>query len=131
MDATKRATRIATGAVWLAACAAFATWTMPTVDAQRRDRGVNQPGAAGNAGGVDPGVNQPGAAGNRGGVDPGINQPGAVGNRGVPAATPAGYGGSARQVRAVADPGVNQPGAVGNVGRDPGLNQPGAVGNRR
>lgn len=36
-----------------------------------RDAGINQPGAAGNAGpggpGKDPGVNQPGAAGNRGG----------------------------------------------------------------
>jgi hypothetical protein len=61
--------------------------------------------------------------------DRGINQPGAVGNR--PAATPAGYGGSARQVRAVGDPGFNQPGAAGNVGRDPGVNQPGAAGNRR
>lgn len=71
----------------------------------------------------DPGFNQPGAVGNVGGVDPGLNQPGAVGNRG--------YGGSARQVRAVRDPGLNQPGAVGNVGRDPGFNQPGAVGNRR
>ena len=61
--------------------------------------------------------------------DRGLNQPGAVGNR--PAATPAGYGGSARQVRAVGDPGLNQPGAVGNTGRDPGVNQPGAAGNRR
>jgi hypothetical protein len=59
--------------------------------------------------------------------DRGFNQPGAVGNR--PAATPVGYGGSARQVRAVSDPGFNQPGAVGNRGADPGLNQPGAVGN--
>jgi hypothetical protein len=32
-----------------------------------RDRGINQPGAAGNVG-RDPGINQPGAAGNRGGV---------------------------------------------------------------
>jgi hypothetical protein len=78
------------------------------LQAQHRDRGVNQPGAAGNIS-----------------RDPGINQPGAAGNRGVA------YGGSARQVRAVHDPGFNQPGAVGNVGRDPGLNQPGAVGNRR
>ena len=77
---------------------------MPTVRAQR-DRGINQPGAAGNRGGRDPGVNQPGAAGNRG-RDPGLNQPGAVGNRGV--------GGSARQTRVVGDPGVNQPGRVGN-----------------
>jgi hypothetical protein len=61
--------------------------------------------------------------------DRGFNQPGAVGNR--PGATATGYGGSARQVRAVSDPGLNQPGAVGNVGRDPGVNQPGAVGNRR
>ena len=75
----------------------------PNVGAQR-DRGINQPGAAGNRGGRDPGLNQPGAAGNRG-RDPGINQPGAVGNRGV--------GGSARQTRVV-DPGFNQPGRVGN-----------------
>ena len=50
-----------------------------------RDRGINQPGAVGNAGGVDPGLNQPGAAGNVGGAgvggDPGVNQPGAVANR--------------------------------------------------
>ena len=98
---------MATTAVWLAVCVAVATWATPIVVGQRRDRGVNQPGAAGNRGGVDPGINQPGAAGN------------------------AGYGGSARQVRAVADPGLNQPGAAGNVGVDPGLNQPGAAGNRR
>ena len=61
--------------------------------------------------------------------DRGVNQPGAVGNR--PAATPAGYGGSARQVRAVHDPGFNQPGAAGNRGVDPGVNQRGARGNRR
>ena len=61
--------------------------------------------------------------------DRGVNQPGAVGNR--PAATPAGYGGSARQVRAVSDPGLNQPGAAGNRGVDPGVNQPGARGVRR
>jgi hypothetical protein len=101
--------------VWIGTLAAIATWGIAGVDAQR-DRGVNQPGAAGNRGRVDPGINQPGAAGNRGGVA---------------AATPAGYGGSARQVRAVSDPGLNQPGAAGNVGRDPGLNQPGATGNRR
>ena len=77
---------------------------MPNVLAQR-DRGINQPGAAGNRGGRDPGVNQPGAAGNRG-RDPGVNQPGAVGNRGV--------GGSARQTRVAGDPGVNQPGWAGN-----------------
>ena len=75
----------------------------------------------------DRGVNQPGAAGNRGGADPGLNQPGAVGN----------VGGSARQTRAVGDPGLNQPGAAGNAGPagnrvgDPGVNQPGAAGNRR
>ena len=78
---------------------------MPNVLAQR-DRGFNQPGAAGNRG-RDPGINQPGAAGNRG-HDPGLNQPGAVGNRG------AGFGGSARQTRVVGDPGVNQPGRAGN-----------------
>ena len=92
----------------------------PNLQAQR-DRGVNQPGAAGNRG-RDPGINQPGAAGNVG-RDPGFNQPGAVGNRG--------FGGSARQTRVAGDPGINQPGAAGNVGRDPGVNQPGAVGNRR
>lgn len=75
--------------------------TAPGVLSQR-DRGFNQPGAAGNRGGRDPGINQPGAAGNVG-RDPGFNQPGAVGN----------YGGSARQTR-VRDPGFNQPGAVGN-----------------
>ncbi len=100
---------------------ALALVAPPTVEAQR-DRGVNQPGAVGNRGSV--------------GVDPGLNQPGAVGNRSAAAvavATPAGYGGSARQVRTAYDPGINQPGAVGNVpvGRDPGLNQPGAAGNRR
>ena len=64
-----------------------------------RDRGINQPGAAGNVG-RDPGVNQPGAAGNVGagvGVDAGINQPGAAGNVGR-------------------DPGINQPGPAGNRG---------------
>ena len=63
-----------------------------------RDRGVNQPGAAGNPRvHRDPGANQPGAAGNveAAGVDPGYNQPGATGNVGR-------------------DPGVNQPGATGN-----------------
>ncbi len=33
--------------------------------AAHRDRGANQPGAAGNRGGADAGFNQPGAAGNR------------------------------------------------------------------
>ena len=91
------------------ATAALLTGSPANVEAQR-DRGVNQPGAAGNRGAGDPGVNQPGAAGN-----------GAAG------------AGSARQTRAVGDPGVNQPGAAGNVGgvRDPGVNQPGARGNRR
>ena len=110
---------LGTCAVAAFAMVVLATLAIPSVEA-RRDRGVNQPGAAGNRGGVDPGLNQPGAAGNVG-RDPGLNQPGAAGN--------VGYGGSARQVR-VADPGVNQPGAVGNVGVDPGLNQPGAAGNR-
>ena len=82
----------------------------------QRDRGVNQPGAAGNRGG---------------GRDAGVNQPGRMGNNGA-------AGGSARQTRAVADPGLNQPGAAGNAGAagrnnvgDPGVNQPGAAGNRR
>ena len=92
----------------------------PNLQAQR-DRGVNQPGAAGNRS-RDPGIKQPGAAGNVG-RDPGFNQPGAMGN--------SGFGGSARQTRVAGDPGINQPGAAGNVGRDPGVNQPGAAGNRR
>ena len=83
-------------AVAIGTLAAIVVWTSASVGAQR-DRGINQPGAAGNR----------------------------------PArATPAGYGGSARQVR-VSDPGINQPGAAGNTGRDPGRNQPGATGNRR
>jgi len=86
---------------------------MPGTLNAARDRGINQPGAAGNVG-RDPGINQPGAAGNVG-RDPGINQPGRAGNVG------AGPG---------VDPGINQPGAAGNVGRDPGINQPGAAGNR-
>lgn len=109
----------------LVAIAALLTFSASSLEAQR-DRGINQPGAAGNRG-ADPGLNQPGVAGNVG-RDPGFNQPGAVGNRGATSALV--YGGSARQTRAVADPGFNQPGAVGNVGRDPGLNQPGARGNR-
>ena len=83
-----------------------------SVSAQARDRGVNQPGAAGNA------VAGPGGAG----VDPGINQPGRAGNVGTPGAA-----GAAR------DPGVNQPGRAGNAGgtpRDPGVNQPGTRGRR-
>ena len=101
MDKTTRTIAL----VVVIAAAVTTMWGSPVAYAQR-----------------DPGINQPGAAGNVG-RDPGINQPGAVGN--------VGYGGSARQVRAVADPGVNQPGAAGNVGRDPGVNQPGAAGNRR
>ena len=56
---------------------------MPALS-QVRDRGVNQPGAAGNAV-RDPGVNQPGAAGNVGapGKDPEVNQPDAAGNKGA------------------------------------------------
>ena len=117
MNTMRRTTRMVTTAVWLVAFAAVATWATPIVVGQRRNRGVNQPGAAGNRGSVDPGINQPGAVGNA--------PPAAA------AATPAGYGGSARQVRAAGDPGLNQPGAAGNVGVDPGLNQPGAAGNRR
>ena len=52
---------------------------VPSGTPNARDRGLNQPGAAGNTG-RDPGVNQPGAAGNTG-RDPGVNQPGAAGNR--------------------------------------------------
>ena len=94
---------------WVAVAAAMVIGSsLPfPADAQRRDLGVNQPGAVGN----------------RGGRDLGVNQPGVIGN--------AGYAGSARQVRAISDPGLNQPGAVGNRGRDPGFNQPGAAGNRR
>ena len=73
-----------------------------TSGALARDRGINQPGAAGGtagvgapeAGGRDPGLNQPGAAGNRGVGAPGVGAPG-VGRR---------------------DPGINQPGIAGNVG---------------
>ena len=82
---------------------------------QARDRGINQPGAAGNA------VAGPGGAG----VDPGINQPGRAGNVGTP--------GAAGAAGAVGDPGVNQPGRAGNAGgtaRDPGVNQPGTRGRR-
>jgi hypothetical protein len=72
---------------------ALATLTLGTLlaavpgPASAIDRGVNQPGAAGNPK-ADPGVNQPGAAGNVK-RDPGVNQPGAVGNTKVaPRATP-------------------------------------------
>ena len=73
-----------------------------------RDAGINQPGAAGNAGPGGPGK------------DPGVNQPGRAGNK---------------RAGAAKDPGINQPGAAGNVGgagpgKDPGVNQPGAAGNR-
>lgn len=86
--------------------------TMPS--AHSRDRGVNQPGRAGNhhvAGAAAVGGS---AAQTRAAADPGINQPGAVGNVGV--------GG----------PGVGAPGpgTAGHAG-DPGVNQPGAAGNRR
>jgi len=104
MDRTKCAIAL----VAVAGAAVMAMWGAPLAEAQR-DPGINQPGAAGNRG-VDPGPNQPGAAGNVG-RDPGLNQPGAVGN--------VGYGGSARQVRAVADPGLNQPGAA-ERGQGPG-----------
>ena len=96
MSTTRPTKRTAgTVTVWIGMLAAVATWGHADVRAQR-DRGVNQPGAAGNRpaatpagyGGSarqvravnDPGFNQPGAAGNRG-VDPGVNQPGARGNR--------------------------------------------------
>jgi len=46
-----------------AAIALFLAGFASGLMAQRRDRGFNQPGAAGNRT-VDPGVNQPGAAGN-------------------------------------------------------------------
>ena len=77
-----------------------------------RDRGANQPGAAGNPAG-DQGVNQPGATGNAPLLDRGVNQPGAAGN-------------------VAGDQGANQPGVAGNAPhRDRGVNQPGAAGNRR
>ena len=106
-----------TTAVWLAVLIAFATWATPIVAGQRRDRGMNQPGAAGNRGGV----------GYR-------HQPARCG--GQYAARGGGRDARrlwrlCRQVQAVGDPGLNQPGAAGNVGVDPGLNQPGAAGNRR
>lgn len=76
--------------------------------ASARDRGINQPGAAGNPR-ADPGLNQPGAAGNVGvgapgvGVAPGVGAPGVTPGVGAPG------------VGAV-DPGLNQPGVAGNVG---------------
>jgi hypothetical protein len=48
----------------LAAAGVLAIAT-PNASKARRDRGVNQPGAMGKRGGVDPGMNQPGVAGNR------------------------------------------------------------------
>ena len=70
---------------WLVALIVGATALNVSAVAHARDRGINQPGAAGNVH-RDPGVNQPGAAGNVGvpGThrDPGVNQPGAAGNRG-------------------------------------------------
>ena len=65
-------------ALWAAVpMVAIALCILPGM-ADARDRGVNQPGAAGNTG-ADPGLNQPGAAGNVK-QDPGKNQPGAAGN---------------------------------------------------
>lgn len=76
---------------WMLAVAmAFLLAGLTPIARAQRDRGVNQPGAAGNSG-----------------RDPGLNQPGAAGNRGC-------AGGSARQTRSVRDPGVNQPGRTGN-----------------
>jgi hypothetical protein len=97
----------------------FTSLLTSTVNAQR-DRGRNQPGAVGNRGSVGLGAPGVGVAPIPGGAAVAV------------AATPVGYGGSARQVRLAHDPGINQPGAVGNVGGvgvDPGINQPGAVGN--
>jgi hypothetical protein len=102
---TKSGVRIGLWMVAAGVMAFFLASATPYARAQR-DRGVNQPGAAGNHG-RDPGLNQPGAAGNHG-RDPGLNQPGAAGNHG------AGVGGSARQTRVVGDPGINQPGRAGN-----------------
>ena len=62
-----------------------------------RDRGVNQPGAAGNPAG-DPGVNQPGVT----------CTPGAPGAPGTPGA-----------------PGVGAPGTPGGTPANPGVNKPG------
>ena len=104
MTAKKRSAWIATLAVTVAVMGA-----PPSAEAQR-DRGINQPGAAGNR----PGATATGYGGSarqvRAASDPGFDQPGAAGNVGR-------------------DPGLNQPGAAGNAGRDPGVNQPGAVGN--
>ena len=51
MGTTRRTKSTATNiAVWIGTLAAVATWGIAGVDAQR-DRGVNQPGAAGNRGG--------------------------------------------------------------------------------
>lgn len=78
--ATKRGLALVSGTMLVAS---------PAISSAR-DRGVNQPGAAGGVAGVgapgvgivDPGINQPGAVGNVGaGRDPGVNQPSEVGNR--------------------------------------------------
>ena len=55
------------GIGWVVAVATVALLTVGVANVQaQRDRGVNQPGAAGNRGGArDPGLNQPGATGNR------------------------------------------------------------------
>ena len=75
---------------FVVAFAVAALLVIATPDAQaQRDRGFNQPGAAGNMGG---------------GRDAGFNQPGRMGNNG--------FAGVAAHTRAVADPGFNQAGAA-------------------
>jgi hypothetical protein len=89
---------------WINVLLLGATLSALSQVSQARDRGFNQPGAAGNHP-AGAGVGAPGV----GVADPGFNQPGAVGNVGV-----AGVGVGAPGV-GVADPGLNQPGALGNT----------------
>lgn len=104
------------GIKWFSLALAATLLVIAVPSAHARDRGINQPGRAGNhhvAGAAAVGGS---AAQTRAVADPGVNQPGAAGN-----------------ARRAGDPGVNQPGAAGNAGRagDPGVNQPGAAGNPR
>ena len=88
-----------TGIQWFALALTAALLAIATPRSEARDRGANQPGAAGNRGGAG-----------GGGRDAGVNQPGRAGNNG--------YGGGASQTR-----------AAGGGGRDAGVNQPGRAGN--
>ena len=83
-----------------------------------RDRGVNQPGAAGNID-RDPGINQPGPAGNVG-RDPGINQPGR--GRAMWGAIPGSNQAPVRRATSGAIPGSTSP-VRREIGDLPAINQ--------